>query len=1065
MFRIPSLRCSILLALLAIPVLAPGTASAQDRSQKSERRVLKSTDTSSRDAKQKELEEAAHAARLESIERLKELLKNSPVEGDTKAEMLLRLADLYFEEGRFLYQGEMETYQVEYDKCFNTPKCEPDKVPQDHGPSAGWQEKSIKLYRQILANYPQFARADEATFYLGQALNEIANATGETKRRDESSVELTRLVKTYPDSRFIPDAYLLIGEYYFDKNEAMKALTAYQRAASYRDFEKYAFANYKLAWCWYNVGEYGKSIETMKTVVDYSTKMMEQGGKANIQLQEEALKDLVRFFADAGDLDEAYEYFNKLGKPELVRDMLKRLAATYFEQGKFEQAIQTYRRLITEKPDAAQAPDYQNEIIQCLTKMGKKEDTIQEIERLRTQYGKASSWARANASNTEAIKAASEFIEKNLRTVATNYQIEGNKLTGDAQKRVRGLAEGAYATYLEEFPDSKHSYDMRYAYGELLYKLKKFDGAYDQYMKVVAMDPKGQHSKFCAESAIFAADEFVKKEAKSGGGGGPDPSAGKDAQELSAWEKKLLTALDQFAKLYPDDPKVRAMIYKSAYLLYNKNQFKEASDRFRVVIGMDPKSREAEQAANLILDSFTLVQDWPNLKEVSKAFYDQQGLGSDAFKAEVFTVYENASLKLIEEGFKKSQDKSKGAADYWAFYQEFPKSTNADLALNNASVYYHDLGKTREAMKVRHELVEKFKKSKYYKDQVAALGFDYESVADFDDAATWYETLFNLDPAHPGAKDAIFSAALFRNSLGQWEASIADYDRYMSTYKTEPNLNGVMLEKAKIFEAHEKWADASKIYLGVYTVASGKPAKNAPPPVVYTFDEMMFARLRYGQLMDKLGMGAKVTQHWRDSVAFYEAQVKAGNKGEVATEAAAQMMFILAEPEYQAYMALKVSGPGDKKMPQKQLDKLLLEQLKTKVKAFSTMEATYTKIISSGAGKWGLAALVRLGHGSENLAETLLSSYIPEYLTADQKEIYHMALEDKAYPATQKAASFYSAGLEKAYELSIYDDNTAEATRRLGVLAPDEFPGLYESIPSPRFAAPSATSASFEKEP
>lgn len=1066
MFRIPSLRSTILLALLAVPALAPDTASAQDRSQKSERRVLKATDTSSRDAKQKELEEAAHGARLESIERLKELLKNSPVEGDTKAEMLLRLADLYFEEGRFLYQGEMEKYQEEYDKCFNTPKCEPDKVPQDHGPSASWQEKSIKLYRQILANYPQFVRADEATFYLGQALNEIANATGDAKRRDESTVELTRLVKTYPESRFIPDAYLLIGEYYFDKNEAMKALMAYQRAAAFREFEKYAFANYKLAWCWYNVGEYGKSIETMKTVVDYSTKMEQSGsgGRANIQLQEEALKDLVRFFADAGDLDEAYEYFSKIGKPELVRDMLKRLAGTYFEQGKFEQAIQTYRRLITEQPNAAQAPEYQNEIIQCLTKMGKKEDTIQEIERLRTQYGKASSWARANASNTEAIKGASELIEKNLRTVATNYQIEGNKLTGDAQKRVRALAEGAYATYLEEYPDSKYSYDMRYAYGELLYKLKKFDGAYDQYMKVVAMDPKGQHSKFCAESAIFAADEFVKRESKAASGG-PDPTAGKEAVELSGWEKKLLAALDQFAKLYPDDAKVRAMIYKSAYLLYNKNQFKEASDRFRVVIGMDPKSREAEQAANLILDSFTLVQDWTNLKEVSKAFYDQQGLGSDAFKAEVFTVYENASLKLIEEGFKKTQDKGKGAADYWAFYQEFPKSTNADLALNNASVYYHDLGRTRDSMKVRHELVEKFPKSKYYKDQVAALGFDYESIADFDKAATWYEKLYGLDTAHPGAKDAIFSAALFRNSLGQWEQSIKDYQSYYGTYKTEPNLNGVQLEIAKTYEAHEKWADASKIYLGVFTVPSGKPAKNAPPPVLYSFDEMMFARLRYGLMMDKIGMAPKVTQHWRDSVKFFEDQVKAGAKGDVATEAAAQMMFILADPEYQAYMALKVSGPGDKKMPQKQLDKLLLEQLKTKVKAFSTMEQTYNKIIATGAGKWGLAALVRLGHGSENLAETLLGSYIPEYLTEDQKEIYRMALEDKAYPATQKAASFYSAGLEKAYELSIYDDQTAEATRRLGVLAPDEFPGLFESIPSPRFAAPSATSASFEKEP
>lgn len=1065
MLRLNSLRSSLLIALLAVPALgvalAPHAAFAQDRSTKSERRVLKSTDTTSRDAAQKEFEEKAHAARLESIERLKQLLKDSPVEGDTKAEMLLRLADLYFEEGRFLYRGEMEDYQGKFDTCFNTPNCKPDEIVQEHGPSAAWQEKSIKLYRQILTNYPQFARADEATFYLGQALTEIANATGENKRRDEANVELTRLVKTYPESRYIPDAYLLIGEYYFEKNEAMKALMAYQRAASYRDYEKYAFASYKLAWCWYNVGEYGKAIDTMKTVVDYSTKMAQSapGSKSNIQLQDEALKDLVRFFADAGDLDEAYEYFNKLGKPELVRDMLKRLASTYFEQGKFEQAIQTYRRLITEKPDAPQAPEYQNEIIQCLTKMGKKEDTIAEIDRLRTQYGKNSSWARANASNTESIKTASEFIEKNLRTVATNYQIEGNKLTGEAQKRVRSLAEGAYATYLDEYPDSKYSYDMRYAYGELLYKLKKFDGAYDQYMKVVAMDPKGQHSKFCAESAIFAADEFVKRESKASGG----PAGGTESQPLTDWEKKLLAALDQYAKVYPDDgAKVRGIIYKSAYLLYNKNQFKEASDRFRVVIGMDPASKEAEQAANLILDSFTLVQDWPNLKEVSKAFYDQKGLGSDAFKTEVYGIYENASLKLIEVGFKKSQDKAKGAADYWAFYQEFPKSANADLALNNSSVYYHDLGRTRDSMKVRHELIEKFPKSKYYKDQVASLGFDYESVADFGAAATWYEKLFTLDNTHAGAKDAIFSAALFRSAMGEWEKSIGDYQKYLATYKTEPNVNGVNLEIAKLYEAHGKWAEASTIYFAVFNPP--KPAKGVTP-VAWSFDETMFARLHYGMMMDKTGQGAKVTQHWKDSVVWYEKAKAAGNSGEVATEAVGQMMFTLAEPEYVAYMAMKINGPGDKKLPNKQIDKLLKEQLVAKAKATQAIEVTYNKIIATGAGRWGLASLVRLGHTAEDLGETLLKSYQPSYLTEDQKEIYTMALEDKAYPATQKAAAYYSTGLAKAYELSIYNEDTAEATRRLGVLAPDEFPGLFETIPAPRFTSPSAAAASFEKEP
>jgi tetratricopeptide (TPR) repeat protein len=1054
-------------ALAPTPAFAQDDKKPEDRSQKAERRVLKATDVDAREQQSEAYREAAHQARLESISRLKEIISTTTAVGDQKAEMLLRLADLYFEEGRELYLSEMGRFQAAFDAEFNKPNGVPDNIKQADfvKESRSWQDKSIKLYKQILTSYPQYQRADEATFYLAQAL-------ADTGSPQPANDEFTRLVKTYPESKFVPDAYVLIGEYWFEKNEAYKALNAYQRAAAYKDSDKYAFANYKLAWCYYNVGDPQKSIDTMKLVVSFSMSQATVGADGKpvnrtLQLQEEALKDLVRFFADAGAMDEAYEYFNKLGKKELIRDMLKRLAATYFEQGKFEQSVQTYRRLIAEDPQGASAPEFQNEIVQAYTKIGKKEDTLAEIDRLLKTYGKQSSWARANAANQDAVKGAEEYIEKGLRTVAINYHNEAKKLrTGPDAAKTYALAERAYEVYLQEFPDSKYSYDVRYSYSELLYTIKKFDAAYDQYMKVVSIDPKGQHSRFCAESAIFAAEEVLKKEAKSSGGPGPDPGKKTEEMPLSEWETKELAALDQFTKLFQDDPKARNIIYKSAYLLYNKNHFKEASDRFNIVIGMDPKSKEAEQAANLILDSFNLVEDWESLKKNSKFYFDQAGLGSEDFKKEVYGIYENASLKLIEINFKKSQDKKQGAADYWAFYQEFPSSQNADLALNNASVYYHELGATSEAMKVRQELISKFPKSKFYKDQVASLGFDYESIANFPEAANWYEKLFALDKTHPGAADAIYSAALFRNSLGQWEQSIKDYQQYITTFPDKPNLNGITLDIARIYEEHEKWPEASKVYLTFFSAPTAKPVKGAAPVQLGTLDEQMYARLHYGLLMDKLGQGAKVGQHWKDTLAFFDkAKSTPGAQFELSVEYVAQIMYILAEPQYDAYMAMKVSGPGDKKLPQKQLDKLLTGQLVAKVKAMGEVEKTYTSIISTGAGEWGLAALGKLGAAYENLSESLKNSYIPAYLTDDQKDLYKMALEDKAYPQIEKAIAAYSAALDKSYKLNLYNENTANATRRLGVLRPQDFPGLFEQIPQPRYASPSTFTGTFEAEP
>ena len=271
-----------------------------------------------------------------------------------------------------------------------------------------------------------------------------------------------------------------IGEYYFDNNNAYKALLAYQKATRYKNSDKYSFAMYKLAWCYYNVGEYGKAIDTMKAVVAFS--MTSQEGTSEqkrLTLQDEALKDLVRFFADAGELDDAYTYFTKLGKKELIRSMLKRLASTYFEQGKFEECIQTYRRLIAENPQSSDAPDYQNEIITAYQKIGRKQETLNEIDRMLKTYGRNSPWARANSADPDSLQAAEAYIEKTLRRVALNFHAEAKKHgQGSLARETYGLAEQAYSVYLQEFPEGKNTYEMRYAYGELLYKLKKYDGSY-----------------------------------------------------------------------------------------------------------------------------------------------------------------------------------------------------------------------------------------------------------------------------------------------------------------------------------------------------------------------------------------------------------------------------------------------------------------------------------------------------------------------------------------------------------------------------------------------------------
>jgi hypothetical protein len=305
-----------------------------------------------------------------------------------------------------------------------------------------------------------------------------------------------------------------------------------------------------------------------------------------------------------------------------------------------------------------------------------------------------------------------------------------------------------------------------------------------------------------------------------------------------------------------------------------------------------------------------------------------------------------------------------------------------------------------------------------------------------------------LDKKHSAAKEAIYSAALFRKAMGESTQSIKNYQQFLVTFPNDERGYDVRLTIAKILEKHSKWAEAAKIYQGYFSSSEGK-----------TVDQLFFARLHYGFALEKQGKNAD--SHWKKMVSDYAALQAAGAKPSAATEFVAQIMMKLARPQLDKALALSISGP-DRPMSDKKETEVLKNQLVGKAKAVQEIEQSYLEIIKTGAGEYGLAALVDLGQLYENLATTLRSAYVPPKLTEDQAELYKMGLEDKAYPNEEKAVQAFSQALNKSYELNLYNENTALAVRQLGVLRPFDYPGLSEDLITPRFTSNSVVESTYE---
>jgi len=1059
-----SLPAAVLFGLVALFTGLPSgdlvpLAEAQSRSDDKKRKVIDFRKYQQEQSRE-EYGKLANEKRQEAIAQLKQILAEQTLPPDTKAEMLMRLAELYWQQSKYEYNGEMKEFDKVYEKWFNLPTAEQKKTPEpklEPTTSRKYTRKAIENYRILLKNYPSYSRIDEALFFLAFSLNDI----GEEK----DALEMyNKLVKTYPKSDFLADSFNAIGEYYFSHNNAFKALQAYKRAAAYKDSKIYTFALYKMGWCYYNVGEFGTAIETMKELIAETDRRIEAGvGQEGISLKDEALRDLVLFFSEEGDLEAAKEYFTRYGEKKYYRKMLSRLGKIYSEQGKQELAVQTYRTLISENPYASDNPSHQNAIIKAYWGRDQFDEANEEINKLVKVYGRTSRWAEENEDNRQALKDSERVIEKNLRNLAVDSHQQALKRRSS---KLLLLAEENYARYLGYFPKGGKSYEIRYWYAEVLYKLKKYDVATGEYEKVVKMDSKGKFLKDAASNTVFAIEKFIKKKEASWKRADAkqrkkqlsekDPLKKYAEIPLREWEQRLIDACDSYAKHLPDDEKSLNLLYKAAYVLNDHNMFKESNKRFLSIIDANAKSEMAQFSVHVILSSYGKIEAWTELNDVARKFYKNPDVGkTKKFKGELKDIYQRASFK-IAEGKAADEQWADAASSFNAFHEEFSDSDIRDLALYNAAFYYSKAGKKQQSVDIRHQFVDSYPKplgkdtakSKLYEKSVSILADHYKSLADYNKSAELYRLLYDTDGAFEidgftTARDALYNSALFREGLGDLDGAVGDFTDYVKSWPEADDVLANRLRIANLLAEAGKTDQAMAAFKAIY--GDKKVRASA-------FEQTMEAYVSYGRLLKDNGDAKAQLKHYETALKYFnDTKAKAGDNAGLAPYYAAEMQFVLTEPAFAKFAVIAMEA--DTKKGKKALE--------AKSKGVGALEAKYVDILNLKQGEWGIAALYRIGSIYADFADKLKTAPCPPKLNEDQCSIYKFSLEDKAYPLIDKAVDAFTKAREKSYELGLYTDYTVKSLDALSTLRPEEYPENAEQYPVPDFSSNPYLTAGF----
>jgi TolA-binding protein len=966
-----------------------------------------------------------------AIAKFEEFIARYPDDPTFGADAMFRLAELYYEKANDDYANQLVAYQDEARRATAEGRDAPPEPVKSYAPS-------IALYQRLITQFPDY-RFTHGVYYL------LAYCLGEMGQGDESRVAYQTLIQRFPESPFIPEAWVRLGDWYFDAVEAdslQNAAVAFSRIYAYPQHPLYARAIYKLGWTYYRMDQFEEAIRAFVYLLDhYVERSKATGEKAGGDVWPEAIQYAAISFADEawGGVEKAKQFFETNGHRPYEGEVFARLGDVYFEETKYVQAVDAYRQVLALDPFAPDAPRVHARIVQAWSKDRRFDLEAAERENFVAAYEEGGTWWERNKGDPDLVAQVREVSEKSLIRAASfrhaqaqKYKEEGNLEV--AVSEYRGAAR-AYGDYLKRYPHSREAYELTYKYADCLYNALDFEQAARVYARVRDFP----NDRFRAEAAVSAVISWEGEITRLQRLGrledrkvliSTDRKDGAPAvEQVPAVWGNLVRDSDAFLELLPKHEKAAAVAYKAAEVFYKYGDFDEARCRFEQVVYQHPTTEVAQFAANLIIESYLTQKDWAAVEDVSTRLQSAEV----AKNKELYTTLQKFKLGGRFNRAMQSMDAKRwddAARLFLALVAEEPKHEFADKALYNAASCYEAGRRFESALKLYERISVEYPSSVLADGALFRVAWNAENTYDFDKAVDRYLALVEQYPKSTHRKDALYNAARSLENLQQYEKAAAAFARYALLYPDAEDAARTQFHAALIYEKTQDWKRE-----------------------IQALQEFMkrFSRTKETELLVQANL--KVAQAWRElkdekkarggfaaTLAEFAARGLRPDGSPRAAAAAAEARFRLAEIDFETYDKITLPATTDTKKLKRALDAKFAEAKK--------VAPQYDDVMRYKRPDWTLAAFYRKAYLLERLAQTIYEAPPPPEFKKKGAEEYLAAYQDGlaqfAQPYEDQAVNVYVQAIEAARKLHVKNEWTKKIGESLSRFRPKEYPVLKE---------------------
>jgi len=888
-----------------------------------------------------------------------------------RADLYYRLSELYLEAYRtaFLLEGRVHEAKIASGKSDRR---------LDRSYSKPYLSKGIQAAEEVLKLKIPFQRMDAIYYFLGFYYEELG-------QKKSSERYYSKLVSSYPKSKFAVGAYNSLGEYAFNANQFKTAKLYFEKTlhAPQNEFSTLAIPKvyHRLAWCQYRLKNMSAAISTLKKAISVA----QENDEKFLGLKEEALRDMAIFMAESGQVSKALDYFDSIGQGKaFYPKALESLGKEYERNAKTAKAVTVYDTLLKTDPDTELKYNTLTKIIDLDLRLGRYTDAL----------ARTKNFQDVSSSIKELV--AYQNAKAMIRRTATESHDQYRK---KKDKKKLQIAFQFYEAYLNVFLQDSSLEKERSEIQMYLAEVYKGRGEAKQAARLYKNVIETKDKRYAKEAAAFWVGSLAEalKNTKD------------NSKEISPPESEFIKAADELESLLPESKESIEASLRAAQILAGYGESKsDAIKRLNKIMDRYPSSSQANVAALLYIQLYS--EKLPDPQKVKQDDYED---AVDDLKDALNDIKEKKSLLVADSKygsklntqmhelerrlsvgkiavFEKNNDFSAAADAYENFIkgQEGKKLSKQEQqalfnAYENAIRSYLKANQITAVMSLSNRWFARYPKENALNAYFKNVGTELLVIGEYKNSIQIFRNL----GIRGNDADSLETAARIAEGVSDDQEALALIQAMIRIYKPI-NINYYYLWAGKAYLRHSKSEDAAKLFGACAHRASEEQAECASH------------------------LGDIYLQHKDYSKAKTAYQFATVKNKKTTSVYSGYAQYKLAEIE-ELEMNRKLEFTS-LQMPATQLKKAISERMSYLEK----LSKIYLKVVQFG-GPWGVASLYRLAKWVNEFAIDVENIKPLNSAKDDELKKFKSSLEAFSTPLKKRAIESWKSAYEKSVRYEI----------------------------------------------